>query len=419
MKILIVTDYFPPEVGAASHLFFELADTLTGRGHQVTVVTGFPRYNAPGADPGYRGRWYLRETVKRFQVVRMRVLSAPGKSLLLRGLEHLVTPFILMAGALARPRHDAVLVYSPPLFFGVAAWAIGRLRSIPFVVNIQDLFPKEAVAIGMMKNRFVIRTFERIERFVYQKADCITVHSPGNRDHVLAHGGLPERTEILHNWVDTEKIRPMPKTNAFRKAHVPDEAFVVSYAGRMGWLQDMPVIVETAALLRDHPAILFLMVGDGPEKEAAIARAQALGLSNMRFLPMQPWEKYPDVLAASDVSMINLNRNLTTPVVPSKLLGIMASGRPVVASVPMDGDAPKIVAEAACGLCVPSGAAQELADAILTLYRDPALAEAMGQRGRRYAEAHFSRESCVTHYEALFQRHIAQRAGRLSAPAPH
>jgi glycosyltransferase involved in cell wall biosynthesis len=408
MKILILTNYFPPEIGGAAHLFYELAESLVQRGHHVTVVTGFPRYNIKERPEPYRGRRLMWEEINGVRVLRIWMPTMPRTNLILRGLEHFLVPAILFLGGLFSRQHDVVLIYSPPLPLGLAAYGLSRIRRIPFVVNVQDLFPKEAVLLGLLKNKVLIRLFEAIERFIYRKADFVTVHSPGNREHVLAHGGHPERVRVVHNWVDVERVRPLPRENSFSHEHGLDGRFVISYAGTMGWCQDMLVIVEAAHYLRDYQDIVFLMVGDGPEKAKTEEQARRLGLGNMIFLPMQPWSRYPEVLAASDISMINLNKNLTTPVVPSKLLNIMAAGRPVVASLPLNGDAPKIVAEAGCGLCVEAGDAQGLAQAILSLYHNPEQAHEMGWRGRLYAEEHFSRESCVARYEEIFRQACAR-----------
>jgi colanic acid biosynthesis glycosyl transferase WcaI len=170
----------------------------------------------------------------------------------------------------------------------------------------------------------------------------------------------------------------------------------------MGWAQDMMAIVRCAERLQEPSDILFLLVGNGLEKQGAMEYAEQQGLRNIKWLPMQPFDVYLQILAASDVSMLNLNGDLTTPVVPSKIKNIMASGRPVVASLPLEGDAPQIVREAQCGYCVGAGDAEGLAAAILQLYRDPGEAERLGQNGRRYAEAHFARDICVGQYETLF-----------------
>lgn len=403
MKILLLTAYFPPEIGTAGHLFYEMAETLSARGNQVTVVTGFPRYNMKESLPQYQGKLCLAEEMAGFRVLRMWWPPAPRSVPFLRGIEHFVLSFALFLRGLFSGSQDIVLVYSPPLPLGLTAYGLSRVRRLPYVVNVQDLFPQEAVELGFIRNPFLIWVLEKVERFIYRTADCIALHTIKNSQHVIEHGGVRGRIRVIHNWVDVEQVKPSPKDNWFRQKHGLDGLFVVSYAGTMGWAQDVAVIVKSAALLLDQPEICFLLVGDGMEKANAEAQAKRSGLHNVMFLPMQPWKDYPDILAASDVSMINLKRKLTTPVVPSKLMNIMAAGRPVVASLPLDGDAPRIVREAGCGICVEAEDAESLAGAIRKLFQDESLREQMGKKGRRYAEEHFGREQCVGQYEQLFR----------------
>lgn len=403
MKVLLLTTYFPPEVGAASHLFFELAETLVRRGHQVSVVTGYPSYNVGTRQIAqYKRGLVMCEFVAGVRVLRIRTPRLPQHIPVFRGMDHFVRPALLLLRALVLERHDVVLVYSPPLPTGLAAYILSRLKGMPFVVNVQDLFPKEVVVAGLLKSRILIRLFEVIERFIYRTADALTVHSPGNREHLLSGGAPPERVRVIPNWVDVDMFRPGDRMNSFRRDHGLNNEFVVCFAGTMGYLQDMDVILQAASLLREHQDIVFLLVGDGVRRQSTVMRAATLGLSNVRFLPMQPRDVYPLVLQAADVCLVTLQADLTTPVVPSKLATILASGRPVVGSMPLEGDAPKIIEEAGCGFCVAAGDARGLAGAILELYRDPALLEEMGARGRAYAERHFSREGCIAQYEKLF-----------------
>ena len=402
MKILILTNYFPPEIGGAAHLFYELAASLVQRGHQVTIVTGFPRYNVHTVVRQNNGIFFSQENLEGINLFRVRTIPLPHKSKVCRGLDHFGVAAIFALGGLFIGPYDVLLVYSPPLPLGLAAFFLSKIRGVPFVVNIQDLFPKEAVDLGLLTNRTLIRSFEALERFIYRQADHITVHSPGNLDYVVNRGATSKKVTVAFNWVDTDRIFPGDYHNEFARKHNLDGRFVISYAGTMGWCQDMGIIVSTAELLKDYQEILFLLVGDGVEKQKAQNYGNKLKLSNIKWLPMQSWEVYPQILAASKVSMINLNANLLTPVVPSKLLNIMAAGRPVVASLPLNGDAPRIIRDAQAGLCVPPNDPEGLAAAIMRFYRDRCFCEECGQNGRAYAEAHFSRSVGIDHYEQVF-----------------
>jgi colanic acid biosynthesis glycosyl transferase WcaI len=409
MRVLLITVNYPPEVGGGPHLSYELSQSLKDHGHDVTVLTGYPRYNVKTPEPKYRRGFRMREKLDGIKIRRIRIPSVPRSNKLARGIEHFICGLYLGVLALLEPRADVAMAYSPPLPVPWIACLIGKLRRLPVAVNVQDLFPREAVELGMLSNPFLIRMLEAMERQVYRMASAVTVHSPGNKDHVVQQGGDPKGVHVLYNWVDTERIRPGNGDNGFKHQQGLQGQFVVSYAGTMGWGQDMATIIDSAAALRDQKETLFMLVGDGVDKENAQARSRELGLTNIRWLPMQPWSVYPEILAASDVSLVNLSPELRTPVVPSKLLSIMAAGRPVIASLPRESDARRIVGEADCGICVDAGNGEALAGAIRKLEADRALAKEMGRRGRAYVEAHYSRDVCTGRFENLLKTTAEER----------
>ena len=403
MKVMLISPNYPPEIGGAAHLIYELAVSLKSKGHDVTVLTGFPRYNIKVVPPMYRKGFRMNEKLDRIFVKRIRIPSLPRSSKIGRGVEHLIFGLWLSVLTALASRADVAMVFSPPLPVPWMVCLIGKMRRMPVVVNIQDLFPREAVELGMLTHPLLIRMFEAMERQVYRLAAGVTVHSPGNKEHVRQQGGDRVRVNVIYNWVDTERFQPGGRTNGFASQYELGNRFVVSYAGTMGWAQDMKTIISSAAHLREHKEILFLFVGDGVEKEKAHAMSQELGLENIIWLPMQPWSVYPEILSTSDVSLINLHPKLRTPVVPSKLLSIMAAARPVVASLPLESDARNIISEAGCGICVDAGDGEALANAIRKLASDRVLAKEMGQRGRTYVEAHFSREACTKQMAAILK----------------
>jgi glycosyltransferase involved in cell wall biosynthesis len=385
---------------------YELAASLKARGHRVTVLTGYPRYNIKVAPATYRRSFWMTETLDGIEVKRTRILTLPRSSMIARGLEHFFVGLWLGALTAFVPRADVAMVLSPPLPLPWMIALIGKIRHMPVVVNIQDLFPREAVEMGILTNPLLIRLFEMMERQVYWLASRVTVHSPGNKDHVAQQGGKQERVHVVGNWVDLDRIRPGERDNAFSRQHGLGGRFVVSYAGTMGWAQDMGTIVKSAALLRDRKDVLFLFVGDGVEKAKAQAMSRDMGLENMLWLPTQPWTVYAEILSASDACLINLCPELRTPVVPSKLLSIMAAGRPVIASLPFESDARRMIADAGSGVSVDAGDEWALAEAIGRLAADPALGQAMGRRGRVYAETNLSRDHCTGQMESVLKNAI-------------
>jgi glycosyltransferase involved in cell wall biosynthesis len=409
LRILLLTVYFPPDTGSAAHLFYELGRALVKRGHEVTVLTSMPGYHALGPLEKYKGKKRIREDMDGMEVVRVATPQLPRHLLVGRALWQFGGALAFFLSGLALPSHDVAIVYSPPLPLGLTAWGLKKLRGIPFILNVQDLFPQSIIDLGLLRNRWLIRLFEGMERFVYARADATTVHSEGNRQHVARKLGIEkaEKVRVIPNWVDTRFIQPGPRINWFREEHSLGNAFIASFAGVLGYSQDLDIVLEAACILKDENPqsdILFLIVGDGVERPRLEAKAQQMGLDNVRFLPMQPREKYPAVLHASDIGLVTLHAEVRTPVVPSKILSIMAAGRPVVAAMNLDGDGPRLIAEARCGLCVPPEDPRALAQAVLKLYHDPSLREELGRNGRRYAEEHLSLEACSGRYEELLQR---------------
>jgi glycosyltransferase involved in cell wall biosynthesis len=401
MRVLLLTPAFPPEITGSGNLMYELAERLAADGHTVTVITAMPRQRLGDQklDARYGHRLLLRETVNGIQVLRVRTLPLPLSFPLTKGLDHFATPLAYLTAGFLTERQDVVLAYSPPLPLGLTALLLARRHGIPSVLNAQDMVPQYAIDVGLMKNPLIIWLFRSIERFVYRYSTILVVHSEGNRQYLISRGVNPLKIVVVSNWVDTECITPGSKDNGFRHEHGLDGRFIISYAGTMGWAQNLDNVIECAELLRSYPEILFVLVGDGPKRKPLHARVEALSLDNVIFLPLQERDRYISLLNASDVCLISLNPCITTPVVPGKLFDIMASGRPVVGDVPIDGDAPKILAEGPCGICVDSNNPDQLAEAILRLYRNPALAEELGQNGRKLAERKYSRSVCTGAFE--------------------
>jgi glycosyltransferase involved in cell wall biosynthesis len=286
----------------------------------------------------------------------------------------------------------------------LASLALARFRRVPFVLNVQDLFPQSAIDLGLLSSRALIRAFELMEGILYRHATKVTVHSEGNAEHVRSRGVSPDRVSIAHTGVNVDQIRPGDRANAFRTAHDLGDHFVASFAGVLGYSQDLDIILAAANTLRDDPKILFLIIGDGVEKPRLEKKARQLSLTNVRFLPLLPRDEYAAALTASDVGLSTLRADVRTPVVPSKIPSIMAAGRPVVAALPLDGDAPKLIAAAEAGYTLPPGDSDALAETIRQLSRDPDLCARLGANGRRYAERELSVEASAARYEALFER---------------
>ncbi len=283
MKILLLTNYFPPEVGTGPHMPHELGESLVKRGHEVTVVTGFPRYNVPEMPEKYRGRMRFEEEISGMQVLRINAMNFYGRSFFSRGMVQFLNPPMLALQAMIARKPDLVFTISPPLLMGVLARLVALRFHVPCVVNIQDLFPQAVIDLGILKNKPLIKIFEWMERYVYRSATALTAMSDGNRAFMISRGAPPEKVHTVFNWVDVDAIQPGLRMNDFRRQHGLGDQFVVLFAGTMGVSQGLEVVVNAARQLAYVPDLLFLLIGEGVE--CPRLKHAAEGLKNVRSCP--------------------------------------------------------------------------------------------------------------------------------------
>jgi colanic acid biosynthesis glycosyl transferase WcaI len=404
MRILLLTLYFAPDVAANAVIMTELAEELIRMGHQVTVVTAFPHYAGNVIDARYRGRLVQHEEYRGIQIMRTFLYTSPRKNRFgVRLLNY--TSFNLLstlASILSGPQ-DVILAPSPPLTIGLGAWIISRFKGVPFVYNVQDIYPDIAVGLGVLTNPTVIRLSRWMERLVYNKAIAVTVLSEGFRRNLLAKGVPTDKLHVIPNFVDVDFIRPLPKDNSFSRRHGLHDRFVVMYAGNIGLSQGLETLLGAARSLQDLDDLQVLIVGNGSAKQGLEIQAQAMGLTNVEFLPFQPREALPNMYATADVSLVLLKQGIGAESVPSKAYTILASGRPLIAAVDEQAETRRMIAEAQCGITVPPQEAQTLADAIRQLYHAPVIRAEMGQRGCAYVSAHYTPQAVAAQYDALLK----------------
>lgn len=412
MRVLFLNTSFPPMARSAGHLFYDLGRNLVTRGHQVSVVTELPwrRLGYDDSADKYKGvRFWLREMMEGMKVIRVRGFPFKEGSLIGRGINALLLPLTFYLGARSLDDADAILVYSPPLTLGLAAFLLKRFHRIPFLFNVQDIYPQTLIELGLMRHPLLIKLFEWIERFTYNHTSFIVVHSEGNQQYIIARRSVDsEKVHVIHNWVDTNVIEPSERINSFRTKQGVGSQFLVCYAGTMGHAQDLNPIIWAAKQLQEYNDILFFLIGEGVRESEWRQLVETWQLNNVRFLPLQPKEVYPSIVNAADVGMVPLIEDLRTPVVPGKLMDFMAGARPVIATVNLDGDTARIINEAKCGFAYAPDNGKGVTDAILKLYKDRSLGNKMGKNGRAYAEEHFSLDMCASRYEALFQQLLSR-----------
>jgi len=402
MKVLLLTLGYPPILTSAARLFSELAEGLAAHGHEVTILTTFPERYLDDKEAATIKTIPEREKTNGIEVHRLRMLGLPKQVPFLRGLEHVLYGFqYFMHGRGLRP-HDVVIAYSPPLPLAVSAARLALKWRGSSIINIQDLYPQEAIDLGLLRNRWLINIGRWMEQWVYQHIDAITVYSEANRDYVIKKGVNPDKIYVIANWIDLKKYKPGPRKNSFRSSYALEDAFILSYAGVMGFAQGLGDVLRAAVRLeREIPGFVLVLAGSGVELPKLRELSQDLGLKNVRFISHIPENEYIALLQASDVCLVTLDKNLTTPIIPGKLSCIMGVGRPAVCNLPATADAWKIVEGSKSGFCAEAGDPDALADAVLRIYRDPAMREEMERNGRMYAETYFDRNHSIDQYDQL------------------
>ncbi len=401
MHILLIHQAFAAldEPGGTRH--HELARYLAARGHRVTVIASPISYLT---GKSARGEGRAQEGIR---IIRPYVYPHWHRSFFHRLLSFF--SFMLSSfGAGLRVRDvDLVWGTSPPIFQGVTAWMLARLKGAAFLFEVRDLWPEFAVAVGVLTNPLLIRASERLERFLYRRADTLVVNSPGFVEHVRRRGA--RRVELVPNGADTRMFDPQAEGRAFRAAHGLEGKFVALYAGAHGLSNDLDVVLEAAVLLRDAPQVVIVLLGDGKEKARLQRRAAALGLDNVHFADSIPKTEMPAALAAADACIAILKPvEMYKTVYPNKVFDYMAAGRAVILAI--EGVIREVVTAAEGGLPVPPGDAAALAEAIRTLAGDRALCRRLGVNGRRYIEAHFDRAALAARMERVMQTAGERRA---------
>lgn len=392
--------YAPEEVSAAV-LITELASDLAKQGHQVTVITGAPNYPSGTVFPGYRNPVYQTEWLDGVRVIRTWSYITPQKSFWRRILHYGTYSASAFYGSLLAGRPDILVSFSPPLPLGLSAWLLSRLWRVPWVLQIEDLFPEAAVETGILRNRPAIAFFRAMALFLYNHASHISVIAESFRQNLLRKGVPAERITLIPVWADPDLVRPLNRENRFRREHDLVGKFVIMYAGNLGFTSCMEDVLEAAELLKEDAKIRFVIIGEGVKRAELEGWARNKKLENILFLPYQPRGIFPEMMAAADLSLVTLNSSSSLSSLPSKTFNIMASARPILAIAPAESEIAQIVEEAECGLAIPPEHAELLAQAIRKLrYQDQRMAE-IGQNGRKLLETRYARASCVRMYECM------------------
>ena len=371
MKILFLSDNFPPEINAPATRTYEHAVEWARAGHEVTVITTAPNFPEGRLFDGYRNAWRTSERMGAIRVIRVKTYITANEGFIKRTLDYL--SFMVMGGlaALFHPRPDVIVTTSPQFFCAMAGWGVTRVRKLPWVFELRDLWPASIVAVGAMKENWVIRWLERIELKMYGDADAVVSVTHAFKDDLARRGIDPGKIEAVLNGVDLSRYRPIPKDEALLDEFDLREKFVVGYVGTHGMAHALDKVADAATILRDHSGIVFLFAGAGAKRAELEETVRVRKLANVRLIPSQPKALMPRLWSVHDLALIPLrNQELFTTVIPSKIFEAMAMGMPVLVSVPA-GEATRLVEATGCGFLVPPEDPQAMADAILRLEENP------------------------------------------------
>jgi len=394
LKVLFLTAYYPPEVGAAQTRTHELALRLSSTGFHVSVLTAFPSYPSGIVPKEWRGKFFWKGSDEGIDIYRVWSFTSPGGKFLVRLLNNLTFAFFASLIGLWLSRPDVIVVESHPLFTGAAAIVLSGLKRVPFVLNVSDLWPESAVQIGALKNPALIWLGEKLEQLLYRRAATILAMTGGIWNKIR-RDGYDSKVLLFRNAVDCDIFRPGGDGAGMRaKIGIAPEAFMVLYAGTFGMFNDTKSILETAARFQreNNPKVQFVFAGDGIERRKLQDFASQSGLANVRFVGSFPKAAIPVLLRASDCVVIALpNLEFLRGTLPRKLFEAMACAKPVVLAAGA-GEAEEVLTAAKGGIVVPPEDCARIHDAVLQLVANPEQAIEMGQTGRRYVQEHFSQD---------------------------
>jgi putative colanic acid biosynthesis glycosyltransferase WcaI len=403
MKILYVSQYFPPEMGAPAARVSELSRHWVKAGHDVAVLTGFPNHPTGKLASDYRKqfrRLVMKEEIDGVKVVRAWLLPLPNRKPYERMLNY--SSFCVSAAVtglfLSRP--DVVVASSPQLLVGLSGWWLARLKRTSFVFEVRDLWPESLAGVGLGdRNSLLHRGLARIANFLYRRSDRIVVVTPAFKDYLVKHAKVPsDKIFVVENGVETDVFDPGRSQLTLKDKLGLEGKFVVSYIGTMGMAHGLDKVLDAAAELQlSHPQIGFLFVGEGSDKERIISIAKSRSLGNVRFVDQQPRERIPDYICASDACLVLLRKSeIFKTVIPTKMLEFMSCARPVILGV--DGQARKIIEEAQAGIFIRPENVNDLTEALVRLASDPELRNSLGRSGRQHILQHFSRAQTARTY---------------------
>ncbi|WP_050905736.1 glycosyltransferase family 4 protein [Vibrio campbellii] len=403
MHILFLTDNFPPEGNAPATRTYEHAIHWVKAGHKVTVITCAPNFPEGKVFEGYKNRWYHTHQLDGISVVRVKTYITANEGFVKRILDYIS---FMVSGFLAgffQKKPDVVVATSPQFFCACAGWALSAVRRKPFVFELRDIWPASITAVGAMKDSKVIRLLEKIEMFLYRRADVIVSVTHAFKQELIERGVDGSKIEVVLNGVDLSKYEPQEKDTELAKLYGLEGKFVAGYIGTHGMAHGLEHIVTVAERLQDNDEIRIVFAGGGAARQKVVDLVEQKGLKNVVLIDRQPKEMMPRLWSLCDVSLVPLiNSDLFKTVIPSKIFECMGMGIPTIMSVP-EGEATTIIKETGSGLVVESENVEQIAHAILKMHEENDLYQSIQSRSIEAAPK-YSREIMAADMISVFER---------------
>lgn len=395
MKLLILTQYFPPEIGAPQNRLFELAIRLQKKGIDVSVLTAMPNYPQMKIHENYKGKCYCKETLNNLEVHRAWIYVSQSKTVISRLLNYF--SFVISAffvGLFKIKKQDVLMVESPPLFLGITAYLLAKLKGAKMIFNVSDLWPESAEKLEIISNKTLLSMATKLEEFCYRKAALVSGQTQGIVKNISSR--FPEKKVYwLKNGVDINfyDVNKTIEENAWRKEHnYTCEDFILFYGGIIGHAQGLDVILNAAKQLENYENIKFVLLGNGPEKERLLKLKAELRLNNLQFYDAVPKSQMQKIIMDTNASIIPLKRlDLFKGAIPSKIFENLALKKPIILGV--EGEAEELfIQQGKCGVSFTPEDSEDLAKQILHLYNNPDLVKELGENGLAYVSENFNRD---------------------------
>jgi glycosyltransferase involved in cell wall biosynthesis len=398
-RLLVLNQYYKPGVEATANLLGELCEGLA-HDYDVTVVTGRVREHEHLAN---------KELLNGVHVFRTRSTAYDRSRLRHRAVNYRSYLGDSLLRGLTRERTDLVLCMTDPPIVGALAVQIARRYRAPLVVVSQDVFPEVATELGRLTNARLVGALRRLVAYYLQRADHVVAIGDRMRERLVAKGAPPDRVSVIPNWIDTEAITPQGRDNRWVRDHRLTGLFTVMHSGNVGHASNLDVLLSASTLLRDLDDLWVAIVGFGARSAEIQALRDRIGADRVFFLPYQPRERLAESLSAADIHYVGLAKGLSGYVVPSRIYGILAAGRPVVVAADADSETAQLVNEVGCGVVVPPNDPQRVADVLRDAHGGRLDLEAMGSRGRDWVAREGDRQVALERYRRLIGELVATR----------